>query len=108
LRWLWTHWYIPVLAVAGILGFLAGARLRSPLALAKDELEAVDAGERARLAEIELGRDAANAEIDAQHKEMINELGAGQKRKADDLLRDPARRARFLARVSRKRPGDAI
>jgi hypothetical protein len=110
LRWIWRHWYIPVLAIVGAVGFLIGWRSRhpSPLDSARRELEAIDEGERARVIEIEKGKEAANAHADLMHSQAIENLTTTQREKADRLRNDPARRARYLSRVSRRRPDDAI
>jgi hypothetical protein len=112
LAWLARRWYIPLLVLAGLAGFVATLmilrRPSSPLKGTEDELAAIDAGEKAKLLEIKRGRDEANAAADLQYRRELDALDARQKRKAERLRRDPARRARFLARVSRKRPTDPI
>ena len=69
------------------------------------ERQAIDAGEKAKLRELEVGRDKANAEADHEYKAALRELDHKQKAKAHRLRRDPGARVRFLNRLSAKRGG---
>jgi hypothetical protein len=108
--WLKRNLYWLGLVLTGVLGFIGAVLVFRPTKPkpVDDANAAIDAGERARELELKKGRRAANAAADLEFKEALDALDVRQRRKADDLRRDPAARARFLARVSSRRPGDAI
>jgi hypothetical protein len=83
-------------------------RRGSPLETTKSELRAIETGEKIRQIEIKRGRDAANAAADLEYKEKLDALDDKYKRNAEALRADPAARARYLARVTSRRPGDTI
>ena len=99
LRWIGRYWYIPILAFVGIVGFVIGSKRNSVDAVGL-ELRAIDAGERARIDEIDRGTAAANAKADQDYSEQISKLDLRQGEKVNRLRRNPARRVRFLERLS--------
>lgn len=101
LRWLKDHWYVPLVVLAAALGWFVGVRNRGPSETLDVELEAIDAGKTARLDAIDRGEAAAIKRLDAEYRDTLERLDARQKGKADALLRDPARRARWLHKLSR-------
>jgi hypothetical protein len=105
LRWLKRHWYIPLLAIVGIVGFIFGV-FRSPGEAVQRELHAIKAGEKARLDAIDRGVAAAIAQTNIDYQETIRKLNEKQRRKLDRLLGDPAERVRFLERVAGQWPAN--
>lgn len=88
--------------ILGIVGFILGSH-RDSNEIADSELRAINAGEKARLDAIDRGADAANAEVDRAYRRQLGQLDIRQKRKSDRFRRNPARRVRFLERLSSKR-----
>ncbi len=100
-------WALLPLLLAGV-AFLAWVvRLSSttPRRVLELERQAIDAGEKAKIREAEVGRDKANAEIDHEYNTAIAKLDAKQSAKADRLRRDPGARVRLLNRLSSKSGG---
>ncbi len=101
IRWIARHWYIPLIGAVALVGFLLGSR-RGPRMAVRDELRAIDAGEKARLDAVDMGADAANEKADLQYKHELETLNARQAVKAERLRRDPAARVRWLERLASK------
>lgn len=101
-RWLAKYWHIPFLVLGGIVGLVFLGSRRGSQRVIDDELAAIDKGEKARLDAIDRGADIANAEADQQYHNQIKRLDEKQSAKADRLRRDPARRVRYLERLTRK------
>lgn len=99
LRWLGRHWYVPLVILVGVFAFFAG---RSPRAFIRDELDTIDAGEKARVDAANRMHDDANEAINDEYRETIAVLDEKQRRKADRLRSDPGARAKWLTRLSKR------
>lgn len=98
-KWLVRRWYIPLTALAGVVAFLAVQR-RTPKQAVSDELDVIRESENAEFFAIERGANLANQIIDHDYRRTLAELDAAQRKKAHDLRGNPAKRVRYLRRLS--------
>ncbi len=109
--WAWVrkHWYILAAVVVAVVAFALGSR-RGVNGRLADELDANDVGARGRRDAADRGADAANEVADAKYAETIAKLDSKQARKAEKYRRNPARRVRFLNRLTsaQREPGDRV
>ena len=100
-KWLIRRWYIPLIALAAALGWFLG-RQRDPGGKLRRELESIERGEEIERLAVENGAKIANRLIDEEHRKAIEQLTEKQRRKADALRSDPARRIRYLRGLSER------
>lgn len=96
-------WYIPILAVGGIIAWILFCRWRpgsklTPLSTTVAELEAIKAGAEADKVRVELGTVEAVKHINEKYAGRIAKLNEKQKVRAEKLLNDPEALARFIVR----------
>lgn len=99
-------WWLLLAFLAGLLGLFLGSR--GPLWRVQDELKVIDIGEQTKLMEAQRGAQMALEYQNRLYMDKMSGLTDAQVEKANSLLHNPPARARYLARVSRKRPGDVI
>ena len=105
-EWLKKYWYVPLTAVAAILGVIGGAlvqrRFNSPTDRVKDELKAIDAAaETAKVVQKE-GVEAATKQLEETHAETIKELDKSAAAKAERLRSNPTRLSKHLVRAAER------
>lgn len=101
MRWVLERWYIPLLAIAALVGIvLFRGRGGITFATLKRELAAIKEAAKVRQLLAKLGTEKARAEVERQHAEAIETLDADQKLEAARLREDPARLAKFLVRAA--------
>jgi hypothetical protein len=103
LRWILDHWYIPLFAIGVLLGWWLTRGKQSPFAQVQNELEAIEAGRKARELEAKIGARQAAAEVVREHAEAIQRLDGEDAKKAEELRHDPAALSKFLVRAGRSR-----
>lgn len=97
------YWYIPITALVAVLGFIV---LREdPRKALRREMDAIDAGERARVQAANENAEKANAYLDFQHRKTLEALNAKQTEKEKALRADPVRRAKWLTRLASRGTG---
>ena len=105
-RWLVAHWYIPLIGLAALAAWLVarlvGMPQRAPREVVGDELDAIDQAEAMRRFAIDRGARLANQLIDDEYHATLRNLDTKQRRRADDLRRNPGKRLRFLRRLSKR------
>ena len=101
-KWLVSHWYIPLFAIAAAVAWVIRARDDGPVEAVRDELRAADQRERIKRLAIEKGAELANAVATSEYFDTIKALNAEQARKAEALRRNPVRRLRYLRRLSKR------
>lgn len=99
-----------VLGIAAFLGalllWIVFRRRINPLDRARLEMDAIEAENRAKKAEAELGRERALLTLREEHREQLQRLSAAEKQQAEELSDDPKALARYLVMVgSRYNPG---
>ncbi len=103
LRWIRDHWYLPLIALAGVLGVVAGVFLQrkpaGPKTLVKEELQALSESNKVRLVLAEEGHEAAKKVVEEKHYELSKVLEGASKEKAARLLENPVALSRHLERV---------
>lgn len=103
LRWVGDYYYIPLMVLALILGWVVFRRRGTPLAQTKAELDAIEAGRRAREMEARLGTERAKAKLLEEYNEQVEALDERQAAKAKELADDPQALAKFLVRAGSRR-----
>ena len=102
-RWLLEHWYVPLIFLAAVAGFLVARKRRaSPMQATKLELEAIRAGADARRVQSELGAERARRHVESAHREALLRLDHEQAKQAMELRNDPVALAKFLVRAGRR------
>lgn len=101
-RWLWAHWYIPLFALAAAAAWLVRLRPETPQEAVRDELKGIDQYERIRKIAIDRGAELANAIATGEYWDTIKRMDAEQARLSEALRADPARRLRYLRRLSKR------
>jgi hypothetical protein len=101
-RWLLAHWYVPLIFLAAVAGFLVSRKRGSPLQTTKVELEAIRAGADARRVEAELGAEQARRHVEKAHMEALMRLDEEQAKQAAELRDDPIALAKFLVRAGHR------
>jgi len=99
LDWVRSYWYIPFFFLAVILGAVLFRRRGTPLAQTRAELDAIEAGRRARELETRLGTERAKAKLLDEYHEQVEALDERQAAKAKELGDDPQALAKFLVRA---------
>lgn len=103
LRWLRDHWYIVVLVLIAMVGFVIAAH--DPLARRLKrvwldrELEVVKAKAKARRQAAEQGAEAAAQQVKEDYRDAYQRLEEEQKAEAETLEQDPAALAAYLVRA---------
>jgi hypothetical protein len=105
LRWVWSHWYIPVLAVVAAVGWAIGRSHRRPGDAVATELETIEATEAIRRLQIEKGAAIANAMVELKYQAVADRLSERERAMVQGYWHDPVSRMRALARLSGKRAG---
>lgn len=100
-RWVLSYWYLPAFAVATTVAWLVRLRPDNPYQAVRDELRAVEFCERIKRIRADRGVDFANALITNEFFDTIKRLDPAQARFANALRPDPARRVRYLRRMSK-------
>ena len=103
-HWLLDHWWLPVLFLGALVGFLAFRKGRpgtDPFQGVKDELATIQAGTEARNMALQLGTEQATAHVKDKYQAKLSALEAEQKVQVKDLEEDPVALARYLERLSR-------
>lgn len=106
LFWLLDHWYLPLFVVGVVLGWWLtrdSSKKLPPLGQIKTELDAIEAGRKARDLEAQLGAQRAAEEVRRQHDAAIQKLDATQAAKAEELRADPVALSKFLVRAGKTR-----
>lgn len=104
--WLLDHWYLPLFAVGVLLGWWLTrdtTKKLPPLDQIKTELDAIEAGRKARELETRLGAQQAAEEVRRQHDAAVQKLDAEQARRAQELQADPVALSKFLVRAGKTR-----
>jgi len=101
-NWCLRHWYIPLLALAAVAGWLVGRRKQSPNEVIIDELAAINRAQRLDRIAAENKAEIANALADDQYRSVLARLDAKQRCKAEDLRRHPGKRLLYLRRLARQ------
>lgn len=103
MRKLWQflkdYYYIPLFVLAVILGAVLFRKRGTPMAQTRAELEAIEAGRRAREMEARLGTERAKAKLLDEYHEQVEALDAKQAAKAKELEANPQALAKFLVRA---------
>ena len=99
-RWLARNWHIPLLTLVAVAGWVIGSRRRTPAEVVTDELDAIDQALQVERLAVDKGARLANEIVDHDYRRTIGRLDAAQRRRADDLRRDPGKRLRYLRRLS--------
>lgn len=96
------YWYIPALVVGAILFWILTAGKRTPpVSTVARELEAIQAGKKAREMELQLGKERAAEELRIEHASAIAALDEEKAEKAKELENDPVAFSRFIVRAGR-------
>lgn len=101
-KWLARHWYIPLIALASIAGWLAGRRRLAPSEAVANHLAEIRNDREFERFAVERGAKLANDLLDQEYRRTLSELHAKQRRKADDLRRNPGKRVRYLRAISKR------
>lgn len=105
LLWLKTYWYIPLLLIVAVFGYvwLRGRRVPAytPMDRIKKELEAIQAAKEAREMRIQLGTEQALQHVKDKYQAKREALDAKQEAKAKTLEQDPVALAKYLERLTR-------
>lgn len=101
-KWLLRHWYIPLVALAAGAGWLLGRRQREPFAVVDAHLRGIAHDNEIERFAIERGTKLANDVLDQQYRRTLAELDEKERRKADDLRRNPRKRVRYLRKISER------
>ena len=102
LKWLKSHWYVPLLTLAGVLAWFFRITREKPTDTWKIESKAATAAAEAKEIAIKSGAELARAKVRAEHQEELNRLNKEQAEHAEQLAEDPAALARFLVRVGQR------
>ncbi len=104
LAWLKKWGWLVLVGCFGLLVWLVTLGSgKTPSRVLGLERDAIDAGEKAKLRELEVGKDKANAEIDAEHAGTIAALDAKQKTREARLRDNHPARVRYLNRRAAER-----
>lgn len=106
LRWLADYWYIPLLMVGALLALVfvlptGGRRAGNLVKRVQKELDAIEAGRRAREVTAQEGTEAATKRIEERYQAQLAALEAEKRAKAKELEHDPVALAKFLERLTR-------
>jgi len=106
LRWIWDYWYIPLILVLVILGWILSRKWMAPdsgkmMEAVNHQLQASKAKNEARNWQAEYGAQVATEKVLAQHVEKVEALDNVQKIERRRLESDPVALANFLERASR-------
>lgn len=102
IRWLLDHWYLPLLALACVLGWwLTRGRVGPSPRVLKLELDAITESARVREITAKLGAERARADVESTHAVALAKLDEDQKAKAITLKSNPAALAKFLVKSAR-------
>jgi uncharacterized membrane protein len=93
------YWYIPLFVLAVILGWVIFRKRGTPVEQTRRELQAIEAGRRARELEERLGLEEAKKHLAQEYTEELNALDEKQKTKAKELINDPGALAKYLVRM---------
>ncbi len=107
LRFLKDFWYLPVMAVVAIAGWLAWRRWSSrselpPFQKILDEVAAIESGREAREVQLQQGAEVARTHVHEKYAETLKRLDAEAKAKVQELEHDPAALANCLDRLAER------
>jgi hypothetical protein len=102
LRWILDRWYLPLIAVAVVLGWwLTRGRIGPSPRILKLELDAIAEAARVREATAKLGAEQARRDVEQKHAVALASLNDDQRAEVVTLRSDPAALAKFLVKVAR-------
>jgi hypothetical protein len=99
LLWIKDYWWIPAFILAIVLGWVVFRKRGNPFVQTRRELDAIDAGRRARELEARLGAEKAREMVEKEHAVALKSLDAEKAAKAKELRNDPVALAKFLVRA---------
>jgi hypothetical protein len=107
LRWLAQHWYLPLVAIAAVLGslvtlVLTDRRPESPRDRLDAELEAIKAGERAQTQAALTSVEDAVRRAEEEHADAIQAMDHRQFARAERLRGNPRALSRHLVRTAER------
>ena len=95
------YWYIPLILIVSLLGWIFFRRRGTPLAVTMAEIGAIDAEKRAEEAIAREGAAKALLQVEQEYAAKLQKLNEKQKKQAKELRDDPAKLAKFLFKVGR-------
>jgi flagellar biosynthesis/type III secretory pathway M-ring protein FliF/YscJ len=101
--WAWfrDHAWLIVIVGLAILVWIATRGKKDVSKILSAEREVVKAKAEARKAEVQLGAEKAAEKIRTEHQETIKKLDEAQKKRAEELAKDPEALVEHLLRASR-------
>lgn len=106
-RWLVDHWYLPLAALASVLGYMAGRTPTPPKERLQTELDAVAARRDVRRQAAIEGAEVAHARVAQMFAEHQDKLAQEDRDAAQKLLADPPALAAYLVRTGATLPDSA-
>ncbi len=109
LRFVVDYWYIPLLALGAVLGWVFVKRFTSgpslpPIKQILDEVSAIGAQREAREIELQMGAEQAKQHVRDKYNEKLKRLDAEAKLKVKELEDDPAALAKYLDALAESVP----
>lgn len=101
-KWIVAHWYIPLIALAAWLGFWLGGKRQRPGEAVANELESINRAREIERYAADQGAKIANAVIDQEYRNVLQRISSEQKKKADDLRRNPGKRILYLRSIANR------
>lgn len=98
-KWLAERWYLPVIALAGVVGWMLGFRRETPQEVVETELKRIEQKQAVRRVTIQRGAEVANELLNFQYRQAISKLDTEQAEELERLLADPVSRLDYLRRV---------
>jgi len=98
-RWVKTYWYVPATILGILLVEICWPRGRSLARRIKAEIEAADAGARAKRWEAKWGADRARTRVEEVYHDELEKLETDQRHEAAELRGNPVALAKFLVRA---------